>query len=168
MKFCRHCGFQLNDNDKFCSNCGTSCSFQKTNINQCPNCGIEVKLSSMFCPNCGAKINDNPTFNHSQNQGFGLGDQYCNNGNNSINMTNSDSQETINTIAKIFMVIATVTGGFVFLPSLCWCIPMTASLFNKIKNREKISVAFKICTLIFVTQITGILLLCRKEDEYRV
>ena len=54
-------------------------------------------------------------------------------------------------------------GAFLCLP-VAWCIPMTVSLSQKIKNNEPIGIAFKICTLIFVSRIAGILMLIHKND----
>ncbi len=48
---------------------------------------------------------------------------------------------------------------FGFLP-LAWYIPMTIIYFKKTKNNEEISIAFKICALLFVNTIAGILMIC--------
>ena len=37
---------------------------------------------------------------------------------------------------------------------------MTISYYKKLNNSEKISVVFKVCTLIFVNIIAGILMFC--------
>ncbi len=42
---------------------------------------------------------------------------------------------------------------------------MTIVYCEKIKNKEPISLIFKICTLIFVSRIAGILMLCADELE---
>lgn len=65
---------------------------------------------------------------------------------------------------KIFMIIGCVFEAFYFLIPLCWCIPMTLYLFNKRKSGEPVGVGFKVCVLLFVNLIAGILLLCRNED----
>ena len=68
------------------------------------------------------------------------------------------------TVAKIFMIIGTVASALsLFLIPLAWCIPMTMAYWKKLKTGEPISVGFKICTLLFVNTIAGILMLCDKD-----
>ena len=66
--------------------------------------------------------------------------------------------------SKILMILGTFLMAFFFLIPLAWCIPMTVSLFRKIKNGEPISTSFKICSLIFVSLAAGILLLCHRNS----
>ena len=71
----------------------------------------------------------------------------------------------LTTTAKVFMVIgAIVTGLMGYTIPLAWCIPMTIIYFNKVKNGQHISTGFKVCTLIFVSTIAGILMLCDKDN----
>ena len=56
------------------------------------------------------------------------------------------------------MIIATVISGFAIIP-LCWCIPMTVYYSKRIKTGEPIDIGFKICTLLFVSTLSGILML---------
>lgn len=53
--------------------------------------------------------------------------------------------------------------AFFYLIPLYWCIPMTIIYFKKVKNNEPISVGFKICSLLFVSLIGGVLMLCDNE-----
>lgn len=61
-----NCGFDNNNNSKFCSRCGSDLS--KSNMNSssssqvfnCSSCGTEVLNGSKFCPRCGYRFeNDN-------------------------------------------------------------------------------------------------------------
>ena len=63
------------------------------------------------------------------------------------------------TLIKVFMIVGTVASGFFLIP-LAWCIPLTISYFNKAKNNLPISTGFKVCCLLFVNLIAGILMLC--------
>lgn len=63
------------------------------------------------------------------------------------------------TIGWAFMIVSTVIMGFAIIP-LAWCIPMTVIAKRKIDNGEEIGVGFKVCTLIFVNLVSGILFLC--------
>ena len=60
------------------------------------------------------------------------------------------------------MIIGCIWSGLALIP-LLWTVPMTISLFRKTENGEEISTGFKICTLLFVGLIGGILLLCNKN-----
>ncbi len=68
------------------------------------------------------------------------------------------------TAIKIFLVIACVfsTAGL-FIP-LCWRLPMTIVAFKKMDQRQPLGLAFKICTLLFVGFIPGILMLALNDD----
>ncbi|MDO4608039.1 MAG: hypothetical protein Q4B40_02465, partial [Clostridia bacterium] len=66
------------------------------------------------------------------------------------------------TAAKILMIVGTVLMGLYIIP-LAWCIPMTITYCNKLKNNEPISTGFKVCCLLFVSMIGGILMLCDKD-----
>ena len=65
------------------------------------------------------------------------------------------------TAAKVFMIIGTVIIAlYTCLIGLAWCLPMTLSYFKKVKSGEPIGIGFKVCTLLFVSLISGILMLC--------
>ena len=67
MTYCNHCGTELNDGAKFCSECGmktepvkTTESQRKTvfdgEIHKCSNCGETLKSFESVCPICGFEI----------------------------------------------------------------------------------------------------------------
>lgn len=51
---CSECGSIVNENDKFCWNCGAKIEIQYL----CPVCHKEVKSDDKFCRNCGAKLSE--------------------------------------------------------------------------------------------------------------
>lgn len=69
MSFCLHCGKQLPDDAKFCSECGTPVGSAKTGyesnrqqvyagkVIKCPSCGTEIPSFTAICPGCGHEIN---------------------------------------------------------------------------------------------------------------
>ena len=61
--------------------------------------------------------------------------------------------------AFILCLISTIVSGFALI-SLIWCIPMTIHVYKAYKGEEDLSVGFKVCVLLFVNLIGGILLLC--------
>ena len=63
------------------------------------------------------------------------------------------------TVGWAFMVVGTVILGLAIIP-LAWCLPMTIIARQKIKKGQELGVGFKVCTLLFVNLVAGILLLC--------
>ena len=71
----------------------------------------------------------------------------------------------LKTVANVFMIIGCVVGAMMaFLIPLAWCLPMTISYNRKIKQGEPVSVGFKVCCLLFVKVIAGIVMLCDNEN----
>lgn len=58
---CEKCGSEINETDKFCSNCGEEISFTENNI--CGKCGAEIGENDKFCSSCGEKVNSNENVN---------------------------------------------------------------------------------------------------------
>lgn len=108
----------------------------------CSHCGNEVMDMAVICPKCGCVLSDIEI---------------------ETKTTNSKKSKNISSTrytAKVFAIIGTIFSAFLYLIPLCWTIPMTVCLSDKIKNGEEISVGFKICVLLFLNTISGILLLC--------
>ena len=76
-----------------------------------------------------------------------------------------DSNDSVlRLIAFIFNIIATLSVGWFILP-LAWMIPMTVISWGIYKGTKRNTVAFGVCTLLFVNIISGILLLVSSKDE---
>lgn len=58
-KLCISCGFKLNDEDVFCTSCGTKQVTNKVENNYCTSCGKKIDNGALFCTGCGKKISDN-------------------------------------------------------------------------------------------------------------
>lgn len=76
-------------------------------------------------------------------------------------MTSQDS--TLRLVAFVFCLISTVTAGWMLIP-LAWMIPMSVCAWGIYKGKRPNTVAFGVCTLIFVSLVGGILLLVSKKD----
>ena len=72
--------------------------------------------------------------------------------------------DTLETIVKIMLILGCVSLGWMIIP-LAWCIPITVTIFKKLKNDEPISTGLKVCTLLFVNMIAGIILLCMDDQK---
>lgn len=103
----------------------------------CEHCGKALSDEAVMCPNCGA-----PTRNYSEKR--------------------SDDRHIV---TKVFMIIGCVMmslGGF--LIPLAWTLPMTIIYFRRTRDGIPIGTGFKICTLLFVSLIAGIIMLCTEDD----
>ena len=111
----------------------------------CGNCGMHLPENSNFCTNCGCSF----AANYYQ-QGY----------------TYAQPKEPapILYVAKVFMIIGIIIEAL-FLPSLFWTIPMLKSYNRKLEIGEPVSTGFKVCTLLFVSTIAGILMLCDHSDN---
>lgn len=49
-EFCKNCGARLSKNQKFCPECGASQIFT------CPSCKKEINKDAKFCPECGERL----------------------------------------------------------------------------------------------------------------
>ena len=112
----------------------------------CSHCGNEVNNDAVVCIHCGCSIASQKTSLKNEN------------------ISNQNNISGLKIAAKILMIISTVIMGIYLIP-LAWCIPMLSSYSNKIEKGEPISIGFKVCILIFVSLVAGILLLCDKENQ---
>ena len=104
----------------------------------CAYCGAELQDDAAICMKCGCKVENR-------------------------NNVSGNTSDTMNTIIKVFLIIGCVTQGWMLLP-LAWCIPITVSIFNSLRDRRPIGTGMKICTLLFVNVVAGICLLCMNDE----
>lgn len=106
----------------------------------CEHCGNQLVDEAVVCPKCGCAVG----------------------GKNSV-AVEGNTGSALKTVAKVFMILGTVFRSFFYLIPLAWCLPMTIIYFGKIKRGESVSTGFKVCTLLFVDLIAGIVMLCDKD-----
>lgn len=75
-----------------------------------------------------------------------------------------DNDKTLKLIAFIFSLISTISIGWTIIP-LAWMIPMTVITYGIYKGTKKNTTAFGVCSLIFVSIVSGILLLVAKKED---
>lgn len=107
----------------------------------CSHCGSEIFDEAVICPHCGCSVQE--TIKATP-----------------VNNTSSE-KNTIRLIAKVFMILGCISVGWTLIP-LIWCIPMTVKYWKACDNGEDVSTAFKICSLLFVNLIAGILMLAEE------
>ena len=105
----------------------------------CTKCGNELLDDAVICPKCGCLADGDKEIKVKTNDVSGL-----------------------KTAAKVFMILSCVLLGIYLIP-LCWCVPMTVSYCKKVKNGEPVGIGFKICCLLFVSVIGGVLMLCDND-----
>lgn len=76
-------------------------------------------------------------------------------------MTNQD--RTLRLIAFILNIISCIGYCWLIFP-LAWMIPMTVMSWNVYKGKRANTVAYGVCTLIFLNLVSGILLLVSNKD----
>ncbi len=105
----------------------------------CRKCGNHVSDFTFICPKCNYKFEN---------------DDY------KINMFNERKRkrESFDKWIKGLMIAVTIINACLFLISLCWCVPMTMLLFDKINTGDRVSGAFKACIFFFVSPLVCFLL----------
>lgn len=59
---CKKCGYECNDDDKFCKNCGEKLDVLKL----CNNCQKRCKPEAKYCPYCGEEFNPSESDNQTK------------------------------------------------------------------------------------------------------
>ena len=78
--------------------------------------------------------------------------------------TDTENDKTLRLVAFILNIVTTVGIGWTVIP-LAWMIPMTVISYGIYKGTKKNTVAFGVCTLLFMNLVSGILLLVSKKDD---
>ena len=104
----------------------------------CQKCGKELVDEAVFCPGCGCAVAEVKK--------------------------DSGGNDGLAVAGKVFLILGCIAQGWLLLP-LAWCLPITIAICNKMKNDEPVGVGLKVCALIFVSFVGGLLLLCRSEDK---
>lgn len=81
-----------------------------------------------------------------------------------VSTPKQDTDTVLRLVAFILNLITTISVGILIIP-LAWMIPMTVISYGIYKGTKRNTVAFGVCTLIFVNLIAGILLLVSKKDD---
>lgn len=134
----------------------------------CKNCGSELTDGAEYCSNCGTKVTET----------------YQSSTISNTTTTDLNKKTGLHIGAFVFMVISIFsvcgsaltiwasniylenTGYMMFstLISLAWIIPMTIKVYRA-KSTTELTMGFKICTLLFVNVIAGILLICDSNSN---
>lgn len=105
----------------------------------CQKCGKEIMEEAIICPNCGCGIATDKKQEKGGNDGLAVA-------------------------SKIFLILGCIAQGWMLLP-LAWCLPITTSICGRMNRGEPVGAGLKVCALLFVSLLGGILLLCRSDDK---
>ncbi len=106
----------------------------------CQSCGAEVHEEAVICTKCGCSIAQKKT------------------------TTENSGSDGLAVASKIFLILGCVFQGWLLIP-LAWCLPITISICGRMKRGEAVGTGLKVCSLLFVNLIAGILLLCRSDER---
>lgn len=129
MKYCTHCGAQIEDDAIICVNCGCATNDGKSKVKDGNSSMGKAALAFMIIASILTPIRGFYNYSTATNEFIGL-------------------------VCLIF--------GFV---SLAWCIPMTIHFGLKLKKGESVGNGFKVCSLLFVSLIAGILMFCMPKAD---
>lgn len=167
---CSNCHNILQKGDTFCSKCGGKILSWDTK-NKCQKCGNVIQENQNFCAKCGE-----PAQSNSEN---------ILDNNTTPTLPKKDIKKY--SVASAFFVLSIIIRVVVLLAMLAvdctygnpnalgidflslsipflWIIPMYIHLKNCIEFKQSVTLSFKICTLLFVSTIGGIILLCTDEN----
>ena len=108
----------------------------------CTHCGKELLDEAVVCPSCGCRAESTT----------------------SSPILDEEDKKIFKLIIKVFLVIGCIASGWALIP-LLWTIPLTTHVFKKLNKNEPIGIGIKICVLLFVNLVAGIMLLCMSELE---
>lgn len=155
MKYCTNCGTQLEDNVSFCPNCGTPVNAQPAQPAQtvytqpAPQPAPQAQtIYAQPAPQPAQPVQTVQIIQPAQ----------------PAQPVQTEKKFTgLQTAAFVFMILSTIAMGWALIP-LAWCIPMTVSYYNCIKQGRPVSMGLKICTLLFVNLLSGIFMLADPNE----
>lgn len=138
MKYCQYCGGEIHDEAVICIHCGRAVPNAPQTNNKSSNTLVVIAMVFMIIK-CAAL----PTFGLF----YGM-----------IMLIAAAATEVT------YMLLVGILFLLIFCVPLAWMLPLTITVGKRNKTREPIGVAIKVCTLLFVSPIAGILLLCHNDD----
>jgi|GEM_PF-395822 len=145
-RLCNFCSAVISETTVICPNCGNRLKSknpplvsvqQSENAKFCNSCGTKVNSSTPTCPRCGRLVDAPP------HRGVILGFMIfsC-------------------AIWGLLFIVGILTSLHVLPVPLFWCLPMTIHYANVTREGNNVGTGFMVCSLLFVSQIAGIIMLC--------
>ncbi len=113
----------------------------------CVKCGAEMLDDAVLCVKCGCMVDGATSVPAAP-----------------VENVPDYKPSSLAIAAKVFMILGTIVMALTtYCIALAWCLPLTIIYCKKIKRGEPIGTGFKICSLLFVSMLGGILMLCDKN-----
>ena len=168
MKYCPHCGKEVLDEAVICPNCGCRTDYtaeaSKTQSSRNKVLGTIAKILMLIQTiSCGIAAIGMIITSIVLSITGGIVSGAIENGTASVPVApdgSAPNPEIVFSILGVYFVVLAIA----YLISLAWCIPMTITTWRKLQRRENMGVGFRVCVLLFVNMIAGILLLCLEEE----
>ena len=110
----------------------------------CTHCGAEIFDDAVVCVKCGRSVETHKPITAEVQQV-------------------PQTDDTMITVVKVFLILGCISQGWLIIP-LAWCLPITISIFNSFKEKRAVSTGMKVCSLIFVSLVAGVCLLCIDDN----
>lgn len=101
---------------------------------KCPNCGKALPKKAKFCPKCGSEIEMTP-----------------------VKVKVVAPLTPIGKVAQVFFYVGAIFTCCTVI-GLCWALPMIHIYKRGRDVVGKHSIGFKVCTIIFISRVAGILM----------
>lgn len=144
----------------------------------CAHCGAEILNEAEYCVHCGCRADGFSQKNEESDKTLGLVAK--------IFMIITDVEAAVMALLLILMIVAvSIAGDAVVIENdvplsvvntmlisciactmlpLSWCIPMTVAVHRRLRDKRPIGTALKVCVLLLCNVVSGILLLCMKNE----
>ena len=177
MKYCTKCGWEMSDSELFCPNCGNQVFPNENNqfndvsyvddtpprqLSQSLQIAIKILLILAIVVILfnggkylltGTMLNDSEVANEAISEVVEM-PEFA----ELMQELQMDTEQLIKIVQIGYYALAVIN----IIP-LCWVLPMRKKILKAMKNGTNLTTGFKICTLLFVNLIAGILLLCSKD-----
>ena len=171
MKYCHRCGTELTDESAYCPKCG-AWQYVETQAQQEPSASQNPPEQKPPYNNTVATLNRILLMLVCASLCLTvLGAIVCTTLSSAWleeieHMMQEMEQEYGGAISSVYWMFANfgVVGIWLKALPLAWALPMTLHYIKKSKANEPTTLTFKICTLIFVDLLVGILMLCFEQS----
>lgn len=156
MKYCTHCGEPIEDDAAFCVTCGAKAKEEPVPAEMSKrDKNLTLAAEILMIIACAISFIAGIIFLIMAIVGAA----------NGVYFLEFDVSEADKELIESAYIAACVTVAIAGLVPLAYGIPMTVYVFKADKEGRPLSTAFKVCTLILMSVIPGILLLLRNEPS---
>ena len=180
MKFCSQCGGELREGAAFCSQCGqrvATVPAPTPSTKFCSQCGAQVLADAIVCPRCGLALNATPATKAARSsKGLQTAAKIFMILGCALFVVAAGLSWLVYTQASALTAdlgeyldynpAQSMLGMAIgYLVPLLWAVPMTLHYCRCVKQNQPVGVVFKVCTLLFVNLIAGIIMLCDNNNQ---